>query len=142
MNIHKVYCETNSYIEEIKKLDKKNIRIYHFPFETTFKKAEISKPSALMFGEHIHPFSDKYHPFIDFNGSNKYDLILATIGNVNQMDALHLDSAYKEGCAYFLTKDKTDIVSKRKTLEILLNLRIFDMNSKKDLDTFWGLVYE
>ena len=50
-----------------------------------------------------------------------------------QVDCQHLDSAYKAGCDLFLTSDKTDIWSKRESIEALLGLKVLHMPSEAEL---------
>jgi len=61
----------------------------------------------------------------DTDGSNKYKEIQSIIGKKNAMDVLHIDAAYKSKCKAFLSPDKGDIISKKKELEILLQMKFF-----------------
>lgn len=70
-------------------------------------------------------------------GSMHFATIQEVIGKENRRDALHLDSAYKEGVHCFLTADKKDIWTHRHSLETLLNYKIFHPPTElKDLRDF------
>lgn len=85
----------------------------------------------------IHPelqWRDCNWPWNEWNqsweshvGSEYFEEIYKIIGcdPRNRRDGLHLDSAYKSKCLAFLTSDKRDIWTNRKTLQELLGFSIF-----------------
>ena len=68
--------------------------------------------------------------------SEKFNEIITTLkglGAKTDIDAKHLDTAYKNNCQIFLTRDKGHIINKRANLEKLLNLKIFHPTEEKEL---------
>ena len=60
----------------------------------------------------------------DCGGSQHLAAIRQIIGPEHRRDVLHVDSAFKSGCACFVTVDQ-DILAKRQKLESLLGIRFF-----------------
>ena len=62
----------------------------------------------------------------DDNPSDQFEIITKLIAGHN-VDAQHLDSAFKAGITVFLTSDKTDIWCKRAEIFELLGLHVLHM---------------
>jgi hypothetical protein len=71
------------------------------------------------------PIKDLPGSFSDYKGSKHLDEILAILGREHRRDALHVDSAFKSGCAAFVTTD-SDILNHKVKLSSLLGIRFFD----------------
>jgi len=137
----KIYCEHNAYTEKIRALKRAGkIEILHFPYDPNSKSRRVSRaatPSGALIKDVGCTFEEAGDAcFKDFVGSQYLEAILEIIGPSNRRDALHVDSAYKSGCACIVTRD-SDISSKVERLESLLGLRIFhvgDPNLEAFLD--------
>ena len=133
-----VYCERGALKAEIRNLAKLGkIKLLHFPYEGEAKKIENGK-SSLVTGDANYVTADSSVRISDMNGSEKYSEIRSLIGAENEYDVRHIDAAFKNGCACFLTRDKGDILSKRLALETLLGMRFFHPDD--DFDAFSDFV--
>ena len=120
-----VYCERGALSPELKRLacDKK-IVLLHFPYEGHTKKITIGTPS-LVTADATYLTADSSLRIDQMDPSEKFHAIRSIIGFQNEYDARHIDSAYKNHCVCFVTRDKKDILTKRHELENLLSLRFF-----------------
>jgi len=64
--------------------------------------------------------------------SEKYEDIRRIVGRNHEFDAGHIDAAYKTGCEFFFTTDKSDILGKAKQLEGLLGIKF--LHPREDLE--------
>ena len=121
----RVYCDSNGYRKELKRLEKDGrIKVFMFPRENiNYKINHIGKPSNETWGN-LQRLKWGQLCTLNFEGS-KYNEILQIIGTNNDQDTRHLDSAFKNQCDCFLTKDSTHIIFKKKELEQLLGFKIF-----------------
>jgi hypothetical protein len=130
MNKPKLYCERNAYPEYIKSLHKEEkIDIVHFHIEEKFKAAKRATPSGALWRKEIYPWKEDSYPW-QHNCSEKYKAIFEIVKKID--DSLHLDSAYKSQCKYFLTRDDSDIIRNKNELEKILGLKIFDPIEEKE----------
>ena len=127
----KVYCEHNAFRPILREYqeEKRLIELYHFSYDPNSKTGRLKRipiPSALEWKDLTNV--GEWDPLTQFNWSDfphsqHFDRILAIVGNDSRPDALHIDSAFKEGCRLFVTTDKTDILSNKDELEALLGIR-------------------
>jgi hypothetical protein len=137
MTMHKVYCDTGAFREELKELEQAlQIELLMFPIENRNKQIrKMGSPTELTLADLKNvTLGEAPGTFADYTRSDKLDGILAIIGENNRRDALHIDSAHKSECSCFLTRDKTDIWARRTDLENLLGMRIF--HADLDWDAF------
>lgn len=125
----KVYCDASGYRKELKDFERKGyIQLVMFPYENKNKKiVKKGKPSGARWCDMGSlTWNDLGgYSWSDFNGSEGYQNILKIVGNENREDALHLDSAYKNQCTIFITRDKEHIIQNKKNLEKLLDIGIY-----------------
>lgn len=69
-------------------------------------------------------WSEANLPWNEVRGSQHIDVIRQLVGTENRRDALHIDSAFKSGCAAFVTADN-DVLSKQAELQAMLGVRFF-----------------
>jgi hypothetical protein len=128
----RIYCEHGALTSELRELQRLGrIELVHFrydPDSASGKIAPTATPSAaqwrdlnVSWGE----LKDMGTTWADFTGSQHLNKILEILGASNRRDALHVDSAFKDGCLAFVTGDK-GILKHRECLEELLGLRFFD----------------
>ena len=124
----KVYCEHGALTSELKQLQAQGlIELVHFPYDENSGSRHLSKnvvPSQLQWRDANLKWSELRGTWNDLSGSSLYEQILEMVGPNNRRDALHVDTAYKNGCAALVTKDR-DILNRRAELESLTGLRIF-----------------
>ncbi len=126
MQTKKIYCERGAWRDKLREFEKKGIiEIVSFPYEGKSRKTPKRSTPSLVTFDSTHLTWDMNILISDCNGSSKLDQIRKIIGRKNEMDARHIDSAYKSGCQAFLTPDKKDIISNKKELECLLNIKFF-----------------
>lgn len=124
----KVYCEHGAFRQELYQLQRDDlVELVNFPYEMRIKKKhQKSQPSNAKLADLKHVLLAEAHwRFPDFNGSKKLDQIRQILGPRTRRDALHVDSAYKSGCAVFLSRDRKHILAKAQELEQLLGMRFF-----------------
>lgn len=130
-----VYVEHSALTDQIRALARAgSIELIHFPYDPDSRSQHLPNrgvPSAAQWRDLNMPFSELPGTFDDYVGSEHLEAIVALIGRQNRRDALHVDSAFKSGCAAFLTRD-TDILSQRAKLEQLLNLKFFHPDDDAD----------
>lgn len=64
-------------------------------------------------------------PSGDTTESDRWVAIASIVGSGNEYDIRQIDSAYTSGCRAFFTTDERQILSRRKALQDLLNMRFF-----------------
>src|SRR5207244_9639830 len=126
-----VYCEDGASRKELQNLQLNGmIRLVTFPYEC---KSSRNHPSLWASEARVHDLDrvkikDLTYIVDGFSGSEHFSSILTIVGKQSYKDALHIDSAYKSGCRCFLSRDKSDIISKRTELECLLGFPFFNPN--------------
>ena len=106
----------------------------HFPYEGDSRRIKTQATPSDLTTDSFYVTCDSEIKIDQTLGSEKLADIRTIVGKDKTFDCWHLDSAYKSQCSCFLTRDKTDIVSKAKALEALLGMRIF--HSVDDWDSF------
>jgi hypothetical protein len=124
----KIYCEHGALTPELRAFQRDGrIALVHFPYDPGSQARHISPsamPSDAQWRDLNTTWSELTRPWDDFKGSEHYQEIIRIVGPANRRDALHVDSAYKSGCAAIVTAD-TDILAHKAALETLLGLRVF-----------------
>jgi hypothetical protein len=124
----KVYCEHGALTKDLRDLKRRGcIELIHFPYDPDGRTKHISAtavPSEAQWRDMNVTWDEARFSWEDCQGSEHFEEILRIIGTANRRDALHVDSAYKSGCACFVTEDR-DILSKSELLGALLGLRFF-----------------
>jgi hypothetical protein len=135
----KVYCERGALRKELKDLKKKGlIQLIHFPYEGNTKKIEVTNIPSVVTTDTTHITADNDQIFLgDCVSSDKFDLIKKVIGN-HEFDARHIDTAYKNKCRFFLSRDKDDIVGHSLKLKELLDIEF--LHPDDDWDYFLSQV--
>jgi hypothetical protein len=103
----------------------------NWPYEGHSRRAELARPSVLT-ADSFYWTADSAVKIGDMTESNMFDSIAEIIGRENRFDALHIDSAHKTRCDYFLTPDGRDIINNREELERLLGIRFFHVPAELD----------
>ena len=123
----KIYCDNGGYRKVLSALERESrIMLIMFPYENINSKiAHKGMPSETTWND-LNNFTWGSMPgsWKDYVRSEKYRDIYEILGHENEKDAKHLDAAYKNGCVYFFTRDKGDIISKREKLESFLGIKI------------------
>jgi len=71
----------------------------------------------------------------DFHPTDKYEQIIAIVGKQHRGDCIHFDIAIRNRCLFYLTSDK-DFLLKKKELEALAGIRIYDPSKPDELESF------
>jgi hypothetical protein len=137
--LKKVYCETGALTQEIKKLGKSgSVALVHFPYDPCSHirtLAGIAMPSNAKIRDLNLPINDLPGTIADYSGSMHFAEIFSILGGQRQ-DALHVDSAFRQGCLAFVTPDRGDILKHKVELEKLLGIRFFHPDEWGDLERF------
>ncbi|MGB6476611.1 MAG: hypothetical protein WBF04_21385 [Candidatus Sulfotelmatobacter sp.] len=140
MRLRKIYCEHGSLTKDIKKLAQSGtVEVVHFPYDPgshTRKIPGIATPSNAQIQDLNLPIADLPGTIEDYSGSVHFAEILLILGDQNWRDALHVDSAFRQGCLAFVTPDKGHILKHKIELERLLGIRFFYPNEWRDLKEF------
>jgi len=67
----------------------------------------------------------------DYRGSPAYESLLAALGFEHRREARLVDSAHRDGCAVFITRDP-DILRRRERLTSLTGMRFFHPERDRD----------
>jgi predicted nucleic acid-binding protein len=131
----KIYCEPGALSKELRALQREGcIELVHFPYDPDSRSRAIA-PSAVLSDAQWRDLNTTWEElggtWEDLKGSKHLKEILRIVRPENRRDALHLDSAYKTGCAAFVTVDR-DILDHKEDLEKLLSIRIFHPEREKD----------
>jgi hypothetical protein len=127
----KIYCEPGALTKRLRKLQRTGkIELVHFPYDDDLRARAIN-PGAVPSAAQLRDLNltwdeagQRGFTWNDFNRSPHLAEILRIVGQHNRRDALHVDSAYKEGCAAFVTRDG-NILDRASELEPLLGIRFF-----------------
>jgi hypothetical protein len=137
--LKKVYCEAGALTQEIKNLGESgSIALVHFPYDPcshTRSLTAVATPSSAEICDLNLPINELPGTIADYSGSIHLAEILSILGG-QRRDALHVDSAFKQGCLAFVTPDKGDILKHKTELERLLGIRFFHPNEWSDLEQF------
>jgi hypothetical protein len=141
VDLVKIYCESGALVERVKKLGRTgNVKLLHFPYDSgshSVKFSGLAAPSYAQIQDLNLPISDLPDTLASYSGSCHLDEILSILGSDNRRDALHVDSAFKTGCAAFVTPDKHHILENRTRLESLLGIKFFySIDDISDLEHF------
>lgn len=124
----KIYCEHGALTSALRAFQRNGrIELVHFPYDPGSRTRHIAPsatPSDAQWRDLNATWSELTRPWDNFKGSEHHQEILRIVGPANRRDALHVDSAYKSGCAAIVTVD-TDILAHKAELETLLGLRVF-----------------
>ena len=122
----KVYCEDGAVTKALLALQREGkITLMSFPYENRNRRIkERAKSSRITMDAKFITWADTE---IRFSGceSEMWERIRSIVGQDNELDVRHIDSAYKTGCRCFFTRDKSDILRRRVELEALLGIRFF-----------------
>ena len=142
----KVYCEHGAISASLRAYRREgHIELVHFPYDPNSRSKHLKRlatPSRAQWKDmHVRGWDELTRfEWSDFRGSVHFKKILAILGGDKRRDALHIDSAYKEGCELFVTCDN-DILSKKNELELLVDIRFLDPGqAHKELETRFGPV--
>ena len=124
----KVYCEHGALTSKLRALQRSDIiKLVHFPYDPDSRSrhlAATANPSATQWRDMNVTWDEAQFAWDDCGGSQHLAAIRQVIGPEHRRDVLHVDSAFKSGCACFVTVDQ-DILAKRQKLESLLGIRFF-----------------
>lgn len=131
----KIYCEHGALTADLRALQREGrIELVHFPYDPDSRARHIA-PSAVVSSAQWRDLNVTWGElrgtWDDCTGSEHLSEIMRIIGPGNRRDALHLDSAYKSGCAAIVTADN-DILDHKSNLGVLLGLRIFHPQHDND----------
>jgi hypothetical protein len=131
----KIYCEHSALSDELHALQRTGrIKLVGFPYDFPFSARAIASSAVVSDaqGRDLNTtWAELHGTWDDFKGSEHLKEILKIVGPANRRDVLHLDSAYKAGCAAMMTVDEDDILVHKHELETLLALRIFHPQKDK-----------
>lgn len=134
----KVYCEHGALTKEIRELGRRGrVALVHFPYDpdSHTHKMGVATPSKARICDLNLPIEELPGCIADYDESSHFSEILSTLGKANRRDALHVDSAFKQECVAFVTRD-SDILNRRTQLERLLGIRFFDPSEHRELEQF------
>ena len=131
----KIYCEHSALSDELRGLQRTGrIKLVGFPYDFPFSARAIASSEVVsdaQWGDrHVSWGELSGTTWDDFKGSKHLKDILSIVGPKNRRNVLHLDSAYKTGCAAMITVDGA-ILDHKNELEALLALRIFHPQKDK-----------
>lgn len=134
----KVYCERGALRKELTQL--KNcglVHLIHFPYEGHTKKLEVTDTPSIISADITYMTCDSTIKIGDCDHSEKYHEIKSIIGN-HEFDVRHIDTAYKNNCQFFLSRDKDDVISHSAKLNSLLGIEF--LHPDDDWDYFINAV--
>ncbi|MDP3957954.1 MAG: hypothetical protein Q8Q36_00640 [bacterium] len=122
----KVYCDTGGFARGLRSLEENDeIELLYYPYENKNKKIEKrALPSATTWNDMTRPWDEEVNSWEEYIGSEKFPELEKILSLNNRKDILHLDSAYKSRCQFFISSDKGDIYQKRNELFRLLNITV------------------
>lgn len=97
------------------------IQLIHFPYEGHNKKTKITNISSLITADMTHMTSDSGIRIDNCVPPSRYQAIKTIINN-HEFDARHIDTAYKNSCDVFLSRDKGDVINHAAELKELLGM--------------------
>src|SRR5262245_21900541 len=124
----KVYCEHSAMSRDIRAIQRGgDIKLVHFPYDPDSRSrhiGDLAMPSNAQIRDLNLQIMDLPGTVAEYSGSVHFATILYVLGLNNWRDALHVDSAFKSGCAAFVTVD-SDILNQKSCLEKLLGVKFF-----------------
>ena len=132
----KIYCEHGAVTADLTTRQRDGrIELVHFPYDPESRARAVAPsatPSDAQWRDlNTGSWDALTGSWADFEGSPHLPEIRRIIGAANRRDALHVDSAFKTGCAAMVTVDG-DILDHTAELEALLGLRIFHPDRDKE----------
>lgn len=132
----KVYWEHNSALSrEIRRMQNRGcVELVHFPYDPESRSRHIRRiatPSGAQIRDLNLTIEDLPGTLADYSGSGHLEAIRSVLGREHRRDALHVDSAFKSGCAAFVTRD-SDILDHKAYLERLLGMKFFHPEEDRD----------
>lgn len=133
----KVYCDSGAMNKKVLRRIYSKCVFYHYPYDSADRPKDfniiLATPSETQWRDAHNSWGEDNFTWADHSASEIFSEIISIIGrDNNRRDALHLDSAYKEGCHIFLTTDKIDIYSNKFKLTDLCKLKIFYVPDELD----------
>lgn len=127
-----VYVDTGGMEPVVTELERAGlIRTHYYPFEQRNRKVQNFVPgSGATWDQSNLSWDEEPGSWDDEKPSPLFEKILHIVGG-QQVDAQHLDSAYKAGCTVFLTSDKTDIWSNRIAFQELLGMLVIHTRTEE-----------
>lgn len=125
-----VYVDTGGMLKDVSRLEQEGrLKTHYYPFEQRNRRVKTFVPgSAATWDQGNLSWAESPGTWDDYEPSVHFETLRKMIGA--QVDAQHLDSAFKAGCTIFLTSDKTDIWSKRALIAALTGIRVLHMPSE------------
>jgi hypothetical protein len=124
----KVYCEHGALSKSLRELQRKGrVELVHFPYDPNSQSrypATPEAPSAAQLRDLNLTCAELPGAWQDYCGSEQISEILQILGTENRRDALHVDTALKNGCSAFVTQDRR-ILAQKARLETALGIRFF-----------------
>lgn len=136
--LRRVYCEHGALTKEIRRLAQGgSIELVHFPYDpdSHTPKMKVSTPSGARWCDLNLPIAELPGRWADYTESCRFPEILSILGGTNRRDALHVDSAFKQGCVAFVTWDR-DILDRKTELEGVVRMRFFRPDEHRSLAQF------
>ena len=125
----KVYCEHGALTPALRSLQREGwIELVYFPYDPDSRAQAISSTAVASEAQYRDlnlRYDELSGTYDQFQGSALLPTIREIVGVEHRRDSLHLDSAFKSGCAAFVTRD-SDILKHGCCLEDLLGLLIID----------------
>jgi hypothetical protein len=139
MTVLRVYCERGAWRRELGQLERAGkVELTAFPYEGKSRRTPLAATPSRVTCNETNVSCDSEILISDTVESEKYAEILEIVGRANELDVRHIDSAYKSGCAAFLTPDKDDIIAHRDELRRLLAMSFF--HTRDDWNEFLRLI--
>jgi hypothetical protein len=131
----RVYCEhgaQSTWLQEMRRAGR--IELIHFPYDPDSRSKNLMMPE-LPSGAQIQdlhvPICDLPGTIADYVGSQFLEAILVLL---DRRDALHMDTAVKNHCRAFITRD-SGITQHAAQLEELLGIRVVDADRDREAFT-------
>ncbi len=136
----KVYCEHGAVSKSLRDLQRKGyVELVHFPYDPNSRSGHLAPPdapSAAQLRDLNVPICELPATLKDYTGSEHLSEILEILGSQNRRDALHVDTAVKNGCSAFVTRDN-GILAQKMRLENALRIRFFHPDTdQEELERF------
>jgi hypothetical protein len=135
----KVYCEDGAFTKALRELQTEGrITLVSFPYENRNRRIRQRASPSKITADSTFSTADDTTTRISDCESDMFVPIRDIVGGQNEFDIRHIDSAYKTGCRYFFTRDKTDILRWRSELHSLLGITF--LHPDEDLSEFLRLL--
>jgi tetratricopeptide (TPR) repeat protein len=131
----KIYCEHGALSESLRELQRKGcVELIHFPYDPSSRSSHLTTadaPSAAQLRDLHLPISELPATLKDYTGSEHLSEILEILGPQNRRDALHVDTALKNNCSAFVTRDN-GVLAQKARLETALGILFFHPDTDRD----------